>query len=148
MSRFRYNSEIPADMLNIFQSELDALDWLLPRWCQGCDVYFVDAPERVGMGRNAAADATTFDAYREARIRISAKWLTEPKEVRRDMLIHEIMHIPVGVLFNFASNEIEDLLPQEEDDKHRKTVLRELNTRWEQTVCDLADTISEYLKKQ
>jgi hypothetical protein len=71
------------------------------------------------------------------------EWLDVPEKIQRDNAIHEVIHIHVNPMFDYANNTLAMLLKDDETfSVHAQAALERL---CEGAVQDLADTLQEKL---
>lgn len=81
-------------------------------------------------------------AYRWASIRVHPGWLDTPEWDRRQAVIHELLHVFLAPLANYAECEIDRLL-KDEAPKYHGSVRAELTDRLEGAIQDLATVLRD-----
>lgn len=140
---FIYDDHIPALVLPELKASLDGLEWLVPAWCSRVTIYW----------RSEGTDGTCIDCsisycYRRAELNFYPRFLDNDNspELRREQVIHDLLHITLGVISDYATDEIRRLIPEDEAPKYRATVVEELEHRCESVTQDLALMIHAKLK--
>jgi hypothetical protein len=81
--------------------------------------------------------------YRFAELVVRPLWLEQRDEIKRDNCIHELVHLHVNPMFDYANNTIGVLLS---DDEKGKVLSQEALRRFcEGATQDLTDTIFKRL---
>lgn len=140
-SPFIYDSDIPAAMLPEIKKLLEPWGWLIPNWCERVFVGYADDSEAASDG--SVAECEVEYPYRWSRITFKPRFLNQTETARAHGL-HEIAHIPVGLLSCWIAETIKTLLPEDKDAKLREFILEELRSRIEAVVQDLADRIAKH----
>lgn len=79
--------------------------------------------------------------YRNARLDFVCGFLNQPILAKRQQVVHELMHLHVAPLANFARDKINLLVPIYEADKFNKSLMADLTSIHEACTQDLADVI-------
>lgn len=133
-----YRGEWPAEPRRATEAALAGLEWLVPDWCREVCLRWEAQPPEDASG--AAAETEIAYEYRWAVIRIFPEFFADTPDGRRCNLTHELLHIFVGPLAEYAEQLATRLL-KEDAPKFHETVRAELVTRLEGAVQDLANTI-------
>jgi hypothetical protein len=75
--------------------------------------------------------------YRWASIRVYPPWLAEPPDVQTDNLIHELYHVILCPLADWARDTLMKLVPKNEAEKFNAFLEQEVDQRVESVVQDL-----------
>lgn len=106
--------------------------WLIPGWVQEVMIRWQAQAED-----GESADTVVSYEYRWVSIRLKGHWLSDARTQEKD-IVHELIHAFTHPLAEYARNEMERLLPENEAPKYRAAVLEELRMRHESFVQDLA----------
>lgn len=129
--RFQIDAEVPKEVAAALNEYLPALEWLIPSWCQLVKFFWVKDTNGESLSANISYE------YRWASIFVTGNWLNQNPLQRREDLIHELLHISVGPLADYAKGTI-NLLLGEEAPKFNKHAENELRVRHEIVVQELA----------
>ena len=131
MTKFDFMGEWPPEARAAVEAALSGLDWLVPDWCS-CVALRWSIPE----DSEASASTSTNYAYRFATIYCHPPLLSEDPGERRHSMTHELLHVFIGPLAEYAENMVDRLL--DDAPLFRKTVKEEISQRHESGVQDLA----------
>jgi hypothetical protein len=138
MTEFEFGTNMPAEVLALAERHFKPIAWLIPKWCRRVTVVWSSQPED-----EASLTCEVRFEYRWARICIYPEWLDVPEKIQRDNAIHEVIHIHVNPMFDYANNTLAMLLKDDETfSVHAQAALERL---CEGAVQDLADTLQEKL---
>ena len=137
VSRFVYEPSVPKEVRETISKYLAPYEWMIPRWCERVNVEW-EAED----GESALSIMVSFE-YRFADMTVYPAWLECDEDVRHDTCIHELIHLHVNPLFNYADRTI--TLLTDEDDLLRGHAHEELRRYCEGVTQDLARTIFERL---
>lgn len=137
MSKFVFYKTVPDEVRAAAESHLLPLEWALPDWCRTVNVGW-----RAEGGEDEAGQllcVTTSFEYRNADLTVGPLFLSATEEMRADACLHEIIHLHVGPLFNYADRTIKVLTAE---DAKQQTILLEEARRYNEGVTqDLTNTI-------
>lgn len=138
MSKIRFYDETPAVVRPELERFLSELNHLVPDWCSHVWVAWC-----AGDTSNAStvADITAHYDYRWARMNVYASWLDQTEEFKREALIHELMHLFVAPLADYARDTIKLLVPENEAEKFSKATAEQIRERGESVTQDLTRLI-------
>jgi hypothetical protein len=110
VSKIRFYDETPTLILPELQRFLNELNHLVPDWCSHVWVAWC-----AGDTDNAStvADITAHYDYRWARINVYASWLDQTEDFKREALVHELMHLFVAPLADYARDTLKLLVHRE-----------------------------------
>lgn len=133
-AKIRFYDETPALVLPELQRYLNDLNHLVPDWCSHVWVAWC-----AGDSSNAStvADMTVHYDYRWARMNVYASWLDQTEEFKREALVHELMHLFVAPLSDYARDTLKLLCPENEAEKFSKSIIEQLRERCESVTQDL-----------
>jgi hypothetical protein len=134
VSRFFYHASIPAEMRPLVESYFEPLAWMVPRWCERVNVMWSEASEE-----DTAMNTQAHFSYRFGEVTVYPCWLGLREEVKRNVVLHELIHLHLLPLHDYANNTLGKLLKDNEVFKaHAQGVLDEYH---EGATQDLADVI-------
>jgi hypothetical protein len=113
---------------------LNALNPLVPDWCSHV---WVSWRANDSDNESTVADITAFYDYRWARLTIYASWLEQTEEFKREALTHELMHLFIAPLSDYARDTIKLLIPPDEAEKFSKAMVEQIRERCESVTQDL-----------
>ncbi|RYX83961.1 hypothetical protein EON83_12550 [bacterium] len=148
MNRFIFADDIPDAIAGLIKEPLEKLDWLLPLWCQRCNVDYIDHNEDSDMRNGALASCVCYYEYRVLRLYIYPRFVSQDAARQSEVLTHELIHGHVNQLFNFAHAELNRLVPAEESPAHNGTLIEQLREHCESTTQDLTIAILRLLKEK
>ena len=132
MSKIIFDKEIPESIRAELEKYVLPCEWLIPAWCQKVLIGWSEDSDEDG----AAISAYVVYEYRRARFTFYPCFHTQSDQ--QEAVVHEFFHAFVGVLADYARDEIKRLIPEDEAPKYRQSVLDELARRHEAVVQDLA----------
>jgi hypothetical protein len=137
-AKIRIYDEVPELIKPELARFLDTLNYLVPDWCSHVWVAW-----RAGdTGNNSTvADITAFYDYRWARMQVYACWLDQSEEFKRESLVHELMHLFVAPLSDYAKAMLKILIPEEEASKFSKSTVAQITERCDSVTQDLTRLI-------
>jgi hypothetical protein len=136
---FLFKASIPAEVRETVHAAFLECSWLVPGWCQRVYVSWD------GNGHSEAALSINVDyECRWAWVDVYPAWLNSGPQIRRENVIHELLHISLNVLWDYARETIETLL-KEEAPRFHTVADKELRTRLESATQDLAFLIDRKL---
>lgn len=143
VSKFRYQSDIPAEILPAVRRVLEPLACLIPGWCHHVNVHYASNDPA-----DPDADARCFVhyEYRWATIRILGAWVESDPRMRREALIHELCHLSIGPLSEWGRDTLKRLVPASDAEKFNGQLCDEHRQRVESAVQDMAHVIGGVLK--
>lgn len=131
--KFRFAPDFPATVLAEVKRHLLPLAGLLPGWCDHVNVCFLhDAP-----GDSNCEIICHYD-YRWASLRVCPAWLTEDNAIKRESLAHELLHITLCPLADFARDMVRRLVPEEDAKTFHGLLAESVRERVEMVTQDLA----------
>lgn len=138
MKKIRFYNETPALILPELHRFLSELNHLVPDWCSHVWVAWC-----AGDTDNAStvADITAHYDYRWARMNVYASWLDQTEEFKREALVHELMHLFVAPLADYARDTFKLLIPENEAEKFSKATREQIRERGESVTQDLTRLI-------
>lgn len=134
MSRIRFYDETPALVLPELHRFLDNLDHLIPDWCSHVWVAWCAGDS---SNDSTVADITAHYDYRWARMNVYASWLDQTEELKRELLIHELMHLYIAPLSDYARDTLKLLCPKEDAAKFNASLIEQVRERCESVTQDL-----------
>ena len=140
IEKFTLLHDWPKEILSIVEPLLTEFAWLVPPWCHVITVTY-------GVQLNAIMTCQLDADYRAARLNVGPKFLSIPDDIRRQTIIHELIHVFVLPIADYAMDAIEKALPDEENPKLKSVILEELRERNEQTTEDLSFVLARKLIK-
>jgi hypothetical protein len=132
--RIRLYEEVPALVKPELLRFLDPLNHLIPDWCSHV---WVAWSANDTDNASTVADITAHYDYRWARMNVYASWLDQAEDFKRESLIHELMHLFVAPLSDYARDMFKLLIPNNEASKFNKATIEQLRERCESVTQDL-----------
>ncbi len=130
--KINMDGEIPAEMKSELHELLKEYSDLLPCWCW--DLFVYTAPAK-------GNSALSFDAdpeYRKAYIYVRPDFYTENKNIREEMLVHEICHIIQAETSRWVDSMLFDLIS---DETIQNRLKKEYTRLLEATTMELTRTL-------
>ena len=72
---------------------------------------------------------------------VYASWLEQTEEFKRESLIHELMHLFVAPLADYAREMARTLIPEDEAKKFNRATLEQIRERGESVTQDLTQLV-------
>lgn len=137
--RIAYDADLPAEVRQAVEPYITAHAHRLPGWVYELRVGFDD------NNQDANAWNRTNPEYRWARINVCAGFLTESAEDRNEIVLHELVHIPVQALVNAAWRLCEEVKEQSPAAERlaREAVRVAMEGAVTDVTCMLLDAIGE-----
>lgn len=132
--KIRLYDEVPALVQPELLRFLQPLDHLIPDWCSHVWVAW-NANDTDNA--STVADITAHYDYRWARLNVYASWLEQTEEFKRESLIHELMHLFIAPLSDYARDVVKLLVPANEAEKFNRSVIEQVRERCESVTQDL-----------
>lgn len=129
-------------------ADIDRWKWVVPSWCHEMYVSVYTHTEGDSDGASTMASINVQYAYRYVSLSIMCAWLNQSDEARSLQILHELLHIPLSVLADYAVEEIERAVPESEAPKYNGALIAELARRTESATQDLAVSIYNQFSKQ
>ncbi len=137
-SKFEFDGEWPPEVRAVAEPLLERFAWLVPSWCHTVSVQWEGDPGE-DDAQSSARTQISF-AYRSARLQFLPMFLTDSERQREADVIHELLHLSIQPLCQYAM-EVVDRCLKEESPKFHETVIEELRVRNEGAVEDLMHAI-------
>lgn len=138
-TRFNFSGIWPPEAKAAVSEAFLPLEPLLPHWCRSVSLQWSDD---AGDEGDAMRTMVRFE-YRNAVITVLSGWLTEPPEYRLGIARHEIAHIYVNPLVDFANQIIERLLDGDDCKVFREWVQSEHRHQMEGVTEDIAILLTD-----
>jgi hypothetical protein len=132
--------DFPKELKPVIVEYIHRYAWLLPAWCSDLHIVYRTVKDK---NPDVAAELTSEESYRNAVMVIYAGFLTQDDKRRRKIIVHEMIHITVNPLGDFALRAIRNLAPDKDEPKLNAVLQDELTERWEAVTEDLANIIVE-----
>lgn len=140
MSKFIYEEGMPTSVKRELAKAVKPYEWLIPNWCQEVHINWHTT------GRDTILiNCSIMYEYRQAELTFYPLFLSEPEDRRKEHVIHDMLHIFMSVVSDYAYATIDRLVPEEEAPKFRESLLDELRQRNESCVQDLAHCLNQRL---
>jgi hypothetical protein len=138
--RLTWNKNIQPDVV----SEIEGLIlgkwlWLVPGWCQRIHVNVWDS----SSSHDTMISINVSYEYRSVCMDFYSGWLNQAPEDRERQTVHELLHIHLGLVADYAESTINRLCPRDEAEKFNGHMQAELTRRNESATQDLAHAIFE-----
>lgn len=137
-----YNKGIRPSNQTQIQSMLVPHLWLVPGWVQSIHCNLWD-----GQEQGERISVTVNYDYRSVTLDFAAGWLDESDEMQSKQVLHELVHIHLCLVANYARDKINVLCPTSEAEKFNAVLQEELRMRHESATCDLTDVIWNKITK-
>lgn len=131
---------MPAETRNAFRPILTQYLWLLPSWMRLLHVGYRHAHEN--GDEQSLASCSVQPEYRQGAILVYAPWMSSNARERRQTVIHEMLHVPLGPMVKEQEEALDRLVPEDEAPKFRDTLKEQWRQRFEGSVQDLTFSIS------
>jgi hypothetical protein len=132
--KIRLFDEVPDFVKPELSRFLDDLNHLIPDWCSHVWVQWYSNDSG---NASTCADITVYYDYRWARMNVYASWLEQTEEFKRESLIHELMHLFIAPLSDYARDIVKLLVPEDEAEKFHKATVSMMSERCESVTQDL-----------
>jgi hypothetical protein len=136
--RIRIYDEVPPLIRVELERVFTDLAHLIPDWCS--HVWIAWSANDSGND-STVADVTAYYDYRWARVNVYASWLDQTEDFKREALIHELMHLFVAPLADYAREIVKLLIPANEAEKFNKATREQIRERGESVTQDLTRLI-------
>jgi hypothetical protein len=133
--RFYFDKSLPDAVRAEVERFLPELAVFVPAWCQRVTVIW---SQRDDDGENMSISVNY--EYRFATLYVTPLWLAGDDRVKREDIIHEMVHISIGPLANYARETFKLLL--DDSPKFRQHADNELRVRHELVTQELAFILS------
>lgn len=133
----RYTKNIEPEIERRIRDALTPWLWLVPGWVQRISVLVKD-----GGKKHSAQVKINYD-YRTVKLTVYSAWLTQSGADRQENLVHELVHIPLALLNDFAVDKIDLLVPHDKNEAFNASLQEDLRERHEAATQDLAHSIFE-----
>jgi len=133
MSKFRYEDDIPAELLPVVERIFAPLEVLLPQWC---DHVFIHAEHANDTNEDVNAQINTYYDYRWASIRLQPSWFAQSDAAKSEDAAHELIHILRAPMDDWARTIIGELVPADDAPKFHKMLMEEVRARGEMVTQD------------
>lgn len=129
MSEIVFDATVPPELRSALQPLLDEFKYLVPTWC-----HTVNISNSTEAKEEELACAQVLPEYRQAFICFSPLWIEAREDLRRDAVLHEILHISIEPM----RQVLIDLLDSTYDDDRAGAAHEQWRKAFEGTVCDLS----------
>jgi len=141
-TKFKFDKNIPAEILPSITKNLLALEFLIPAWCHEVNVEYLADGALKGVSENSYADSNVNYQYRGGALAFYPGYMTESESERMNTCIHEMLHLTVNILYYYSRSEIIDLTEGKEE--LQKHILDEHERRLESVISDLTYSLEKY----
>ncbi len=138
IGKFVFIADWPEEILPTVEALANEFQWLIPAWCHVVTVIWIPDLDSA-MTCELEAD------YRRFRLRVGGNFLDDTPEHRRGCFIHELLHGFILPLEAYATDSINRVLPDDEDNRLKDVILEEIRERNEQVTEDLAFCLNQWL---
>jgi hypothetical protein len=138
IGKFLFTGDWPEEILPTIEALSQEFQWLVPLWC-----HVVTVTWRPDI--DAAMDCELEADYRRFRLRVGADFFDDSPDHRRQCFIHELLHGFILPLESYATDSVERLLPDDDDNRLKDVILEEIRERNEQVTEDLAFCLNQWL---
>jgi len=132
--RICFYEDVPPLIKPELEARLLPYEYLIPPWCSHV---WIGWQAGGSDNESAVAEVDTHYDYRWARITVYASWLEQADAAKQESLIHELLHISLAVLSDYARDTIKLLIPEDEAPKFRQQTVEQLRERCESVTQDL-----------
>jgi hypothetical protein len=144
-TKFKFDKNIPAEILPSIKKNYLALEDLIPTWCHEVFVNYVTDEQDQEL-RNGSSSAVSINyPYRYANVKVLPCYFEDDETERINTCVHEMVHIITLHLRDYTRRQIERLLSSDDASKYRETVLEGLENCDEAMVCDLTYILQKRL---
>lgn len=135
-----FDENIQTEFRKEIAGIIDHFAWIVPRWLQSIHVNMYteeneDARTTISVG--------VMYAYRSASLHFRDSWLNQRTEFKCEQVLHELIHLHLAILADYAREQINLLCPASESPKFNASLIGELTTRHEAATQDLSHLIFE-----
>lgn len=134
MSKFTFKDSVSPEMVTVLKRYLLPCEWLVPDWCNEVLVEWSDEASE----NDSVIEAWLYYEYRWGKLIFYPCFLSQTENARHTHVVHDMLHLFVSVVSEYAEDTIKVLLPEDEEPKFRKHAIAELRRRNESLVQDLA----------
>lgn len=131
----RYKKDIELEIRDAIDVALTPWLWLVPGWVQRISVLFKD-----GRQKHSAQVKIDYD-YRTVKLTVYSAWMNQSEADRQENLVHELVHIPLALINDFAVDKIDLLCPHDKNEAFNASLQEDLRERHEAATQDLAKAI-------
>jgi len=140
-----YEKNMPDEMKAEVSKVLDPMLFLIPGWLQRLRIeWCCDANDEDFQGGASMWVSVSYE-YRLATLVVTPLLLEDDAKGRQCQVIHELLHVSTCILADYARDEIQRLLPEDDDPKYHGAIMAELTSRHEAMTQDLAATVQKVL---
>ncbi|MGE0294946.1 MAG: hypothetical protein AB7P97_21580 [Hyphomonadaceae bacterium] len=134
--RTTWNRNIETPFRSEIESSLSKFSWLIPGWLHRLHVNLV-----LSDGDGVMASIRVHYEYREACLDVMPDWLNQPGPERDRQILHELLHLHLALIADFARDTFNTLSSPNDGSKINTFINNELRTRHESATQDLAEAI-------
>lgn len=127
-TRVGFFGDWPPDLRAIVEPLMRELEWIVPNWCRRIYLKY----EIEGERKSWDASCSSAYEYRSATVYVHAGFFLSLPEERRGILMHELLHIALKPLQEFAADALERI--GGEGDGPLRDYLREQHRRAVESV--------------
>lgn len=138
----RFKKDIQPEIERQIRDALAPWLWLVPGWVQRLSVLVKD-----GGKKHSALVKINYD-YRTVKLTVFSAWLTQSEADRQECFVHELVHIPLALLNDFAVDKIDLLCPHDKNEAFNASLQEDLRERHEAATQDLAKAIFDRFYKE
>lgn len=137
----RYKKDMEPAVQRLIDEALAPWLWLLPGWVQRVSVVFRD-------GKKLVASVKCHYDYRTVKLTIYSAWINQPVEDRQEQIVHELVHIPLSLIFDYARDKFDLLCPHDKQEQFNDSIHEDLRVRHEAATQDLAKVIFDKFRTE
>ncbi len=142
-TKFKFDKNIPAEILPSIKKNLLALEYLIPAWCHEVTVNYIADVDYQAVMDGAKADCLIRYQYRKGVMNFYPEYVVDDEAGRMNSCIHEVLHLTLNILYDYGRGEMKNLTRDNND--LRKHILDEFEARLESVVCDLTHILQTRL---
>lgn len=131
-----FNENMRPDSRAKIEGYLKRFAVLVPSWVHTIHCNLWDA----GSDGERISIKVNYD-YRDVCLDFVTAWLDESDENQAKQVLHEILHIHLSLIADFARDKINLLCPSHEAEKFNASLQEELRCRHESATCDLTEVL-------
>lgn len=135
-ARVQFGEDVPEVVRSEILLLWPRLAWLLPRWLRTLTIHW-----KATADDEESAQCAPDYTYGYAAIIVTALWIDDRERVKLHDLIHEILHLWIAPVADYAELTFATLL-KDEAPKFHKTVKAELERRVETAIQDMAEVLT------
>jgi hypothetical protein len=139
MAAIIWSKDMQLHSRNEIEKFLSQLLWLVPGWVHVIYINLYSTGDEPG---ELISIRVMYD-YRQATLDFCCAWLDEPDDKKLKTVAHELLHIHLNLMGDYARKRFDDLCPKDEAPKFNETLREAITERCEMATQDLAKAICD-----